>query len=79
MQSLITEDSKYQELVQTNGLIPERKARVVIIGAGLAGLATAQRLHESGVREVIVLDAQSRVGGRVHTINHSDFLLELVS
>lgn len=56
-----------------------RKAQVVVIGAGLAGLAAAQRLYKSGVRNVVVLEAQDRVGGRVHTINHSDYLLELVS
>lgn len=54
-----------------------KRVKVVIIGAGLAGLAAAQRLYESGVEDVIILDAQSRVGGRVHTINHSDYLLEL--
>uniref|UniRef100_A0A6G1S8Y2 Spermine oxidase n=1 Tax=Aceria tosichella TaxID=561515 RepID=A0A6G1S8Y2_9ACAR len=56
---------------------PSQWAQVVIIGAGLAGLAAAQRLHESGVDDVIILDALDRVGGRVHTISHSDYLLEL--
>lgn len=56
---------------------PRRSAQVVIIGAGLAGLAAAQRLYESGVSDVVVLEAQERVGGRVHTINHSDYLLEM--
>jgi len=55
------------------------QAQVVIVGAGLAGLAAAQRLHELGLRDVIVLEAQSRVGGRVHTISHCDYLLEVVS
>ena len=52
-------------------------AQVVVVGAGLAGLAAAQRLHESGFEDVLVLEAQRRVGGRVHTIEHGDFLLEL--
>lgn len=37
---------------------------VVVIGAGLAGLAAASRLHQAGV-EVLVLEARDRVGGRV--------------
>jgi monoamine oxidase len=41
--------------------------RVVVIGAGLSGLATALDLVQSGV-EVVVLEAQSRPGGRILTI-----------
>lgn len=66
------ESSSYQ-----NGLEPKQRSKVVIVGAGLAGLAAAQRLHEWGVEDVIILDALNRVGGRVHTISHSDYLLEL--
>lgn len=40
---------------------------VVVIGAGLAGLAAALRLRRAGVEHVTVLEAQQRVGGRVWT------------
>lgn len=43
-----------------------RQADVVIVGAGLAGLAAARMLTAAGV-EVIVLEARERVGGRVYT------------
>jgi monoamine oxidase len=42
-------------------------ADVVVIGAGLAGLVTARRLVQRGVKSVIVLEARDRVGGRTWT------------
>ncbi|HVT15725.1 MAG TPA: NAD(P)/FAD-dependent oxidoreductase [Thermoanaerobaculia bacterium] len=45
--------------------VPQR--RVVVVGAGLAGLAAAYELVRSG-HEVTVLEAQHRAGGRVRTL-----------
>jgi monoamine oxidase len=40
-----------------------REAEVVVVGAGLAGLAAARELRATG-RDVVVLEARDRVGGR---------------
>lgn len=51
------------------------RADVVIVGAGLAGLACATRLGSSGL-ELRVLEASDRVGGRVRTDPARGFLLD---
>ena len=43
-----------------------RAPRVVVVGAGPAGLSAARVLHRAGV-DVTVLEARDRIGGRVHT------------
>jgi monoamine oxidase len=55
--------------VPGEGLDPrggERK-RVIVLGAGLAGLAAGYELERQG-HDVVILEAQNRVGGRVHTL-----------
>ena len=41
-------------------------ADVLVVGAGIAGLAAAERLAAAG-RRVLVLEARDRIGGRIHT------------
>jgi phytoene dehydrogenase-like protein len=50
-------------------------ADVVVIGAGLAGLAAARTIQTSG-HSVIVVEASDAVGGRVRTDNVDGFLLD---
>jgi len=47
----------------------------LIIGAGLAGLSAAVRLHEAG-REILILEGSDGVGGRVRTDEVDGFLLD---
>ncbi len=47
--------------------MPRADADVIVIGAGLAGLHAALTLEAVGLR-VLVLEAQQRVGGRIHSM-----------
>jgi polyamine oxidase len=42
--------------------------RVVVVGAGIAGLTIANALANGGV-DCVVVEARDRVGGRLHTVN----------
>ena len=44
-----------------------RNQSVVIVGAGVAGLAAAGELRANGFDDVVVLEARDRIGGRVWT------------
>lgn len=44
----------------------EQKETIIVIGAGMAGIAAAKQLQSFGYK-VIVLEARDRPGGRVHT------------
>ncbi|OWY96286.1 hypothetical protein PHMEG_00033483 [Phytophthora megakarya] len=60
-----------------SGIALENSFRVAIIGAGLAGVTTANALlasHKFATNEICVLEAQSRVGGRIRTQPFSDSL-----
>ncbi|XP_028407052.1 polyamine oxidase 6-like [Dendronephthya gigantea] len=42
-----------------------RNPKVLILGAGMAGVSAAKTLWDAGIRDFLVLEASGRVGGRV--------------
>ena len=59
----------------TNPADHPHRADVVVVGAGLAGLAAATTLSAAG-RTVVVLESSDGVGGRVRTDHVDGFLLD---
>lgn len=51
----------------------EQEYRVVIIGAGIAGLSCAKYLIENGISDFIIFEASERIGGRCRTVPLSKY------
>jgi oxygen-dependent protoporphyrinogen oxidase len=49
--------------------------KVIVVGAGMAGLAAAFRLRQAGA-QVTVLESSGRVGGRISTDSRDGYLVE---
>ncbi|XP_011691505.1 PREDICTED: lysine-specific histone demethylase 1A [Wasmannia auropunctata] len=57
--------------------LPTKKlGKVIVIGAGIAGLAAALQMQQFGL-EVIILEARDRVGGRIATFRKSNYIADL--
>ncbi|VEN50439.1 unnamed protein product [Callosobruchus maculatus] len=51
--------------------------RVLIIGAGPAGIAAAVKLLENGFSNITILEAEDRVGGRIHSVEFGEGFVDL--
>ncbi len=54
----------------------KKTGKVIVIGAGIAGLAAAQQLKSFGM-EVVVLESRDRVGGRMATFRKGPYIADL--
>lgn len=50
---------------------------IVIIGAGVSGVAAASKLISNGFQQIVLLEAENRIGGRIHTIPFGDGALDM--
>ena len=50
--------------------------RVLVVGAGIAGLTVANALGHGGV-ECVVVEARDRIGGRLHTVDLAGSLVDM--
>ncbi|XP_055603802.1 peroxisomal N(1)-acetyl-spermine/spermidine oxidase-like [Uranotaenia lowii] len=55
----------------------KKKYKVVIIGAGMAGLSSANHLVKNGCSDFAILEARNRVGGRIIGIDMGSQKIEL--
>ncbi|CAH0553813.1 unnamed protein product [Brassicogethes aeneus] len=57
--------------------VESNKCKVLIIGAGIAGLSAAYHLSKNGFKDFKILEARSRIGGRVVQIQLGSEKIEL--
>nr|CAB3266403.1 spermine oxidase-like [Phallusia mammillata] len=50
--------------------------KVVIVGAGISGLAAAAKLSANNINNLLVLEGKNRIGGRISTIKIGDRFVE---
>ena len=53
----------------------KKDKKIVVIGAGISGLAAAYTLNNAGY-EVVVLEARDRIGGRIKTIDFNGYKMD---
>lgn len=49
----------------------KKKHKIIIIGAGIGGLSCAAHLVQNGISDFVILEARSRIGGRILSIDLS--------
>lgn len=66
---MVLNQTKHVHQLAVNGLRGEARSpkKVIVVGAGMAGLTAAFELQRAG-HEIVILEAQQRVGGRVYTL-----------
>lgn len=50
---------------------------IVIVGAGVSGIAAGVRLFDAGFTNVTILEAEQRVGGRIRTVPFGQGTIDL--
>ena len=55
----------------------ELSCDILVLGAGMAGVAAARRLRERGMEDIMVVEATDRIGGRVKEVQFGGVNVEV--
>uniref|UniRef100_A0A182PI53 Amine oxidase domain-containing protein n=1 Tax=Anopheles epiroticus TaxID=199890 RepID=A0A182PI53_9DIPT len=72
-----TTSSSSNQTADTMDSKEKRKHKVIIVGAGMAGLSSANHLAKNGCTDFLILEGRNRVGGRIVSIDMGPQKIEL--
>ncbi|RVX10496.1 Polyamine oxidase [Vitis vinifera] len=50
---------------------------VIVVGAGMSGISAAKTLSDAGIKNILILEATDRIGGRIHKTNFAGLSVEM--
>lgn len=59
-----------------NAQSTKSECKVVIVGAGAAGISAAAQFLTEGYTNIVILEAENRIGGRIHTVVEDNYIKE---
>lgn len=61
----------------STAIIVKKQPKIVIVGAGLSGITAAVHLIKNGFKNLKILEAEDRYGGRIHSVPFSGGKIDL--
>ncbi|KAJ0980110.1 hypothetical protein J5N97_008365 [Dioscorea zingiberensis] len=49
---------------------------VIVIGAGMSGISAAKTLSDAGIKDIVILEAGDRIGGRIRKTSFTGLQVE---
>ena len=56
---------------------PQGRRKIIILGAGVAGITAAKTIHDKGITDFVVLEGQDYIGGRIKQASFAGMKVEL--
>ena len=56
--------------------IKQSKTKVLILGAGLAGIKAAKTLLDRNITDILILEGMNYTGGRIHAVKFANYTIE---
>ncbi|RWW42246.1 hypothetical protein BHE74_00052223 [Ensete ventricosum] len=58
------------------GAVAAAGSKVIVVGAGMSGISAAKTLSDAGVKDILILEATDRIGGRMRKVNFAGMNVE---